>query len=1732
MANPNGGILGNVFCGGSLTLENTGAYTVTAPGFACTPENCVPAYTWNVQGPATGNGTGNSFNFNFSLAGSYVITFSVNCGNKECEPCKVTIVILGCECKGWTQNSPGTVSNSDGAILLHFPCGASFSLPVGNYYQFTAPGFTCSPDNCVPTFKWDILGPSSWSGTGSTYTTNFPIAGTYTVTITPYCGDKRCEPCIITVQTSIICDCGRWSTDKPGINITHNGAEVGEMICNGSITLRDTGYYQLTIPTNISGYTCNFPDCQPSYRWELKAPGPYTIAGLAGTETVTVSFLAAGTYTLTITPVCGNRECEKCRFTIKIPPTCDCKGWIREKPVIIHNPDGTAAGNVYCGDTVRFSNTGTYQFTSPGYFCNPDNCPVTYKWKVAGPVSGNGSGNPFSFNFSLPGTYTVVIVPLCGNRECEPCIFTVIIPSDCKCTGWIRDIPGTFKNPNGLEEKTFFCNDTVRFDLPGTHMIYPPGFTCTPANCVPYFTWEVFGPVSGSGSGTPLTFNFSSPGNYTVVITPWCGNQKCEPCKFTVVIRSDCLCLGWIKDKPGTLVDAAGNITAYIFCGSEITLPNTGYFQLTAPGYACSGSNCDATYLWEFSGTASVTTIGNPLDFNFTAPGTYYVTLTAWCGNQKCEPCRFIIKIPSLCDCKGWVPEKPGSIQIPGAVPLPVYCDSTINLQNTGTYVITAPGYLCSTDNCPLTYAWKVFGPVSGTGTGNPFSFNFSLPGTYTVVFTPYCGSMECPPCKFRIVIRESCRCEGWIREKPVIIHNPDGTAAGNVYCGDTVRFSNTGTYQFTSPGYFCNPDNCPVTYKWKVAGPVSGNGSGNPFSFNFSLPGTYTVVIVPLCGNRECEPCIFTVIIPSDCKCTGWIRDIPGTFKNPNGLEEKTFFCNDTVRFDLPGTHMIYPPGFTCTPANCVPYFTWEVFGPVSGSGSGTPLTFNFSSPGNYTVVITPWCGNQKCEPCKFTVVIRSDCLCLGWIKDKPGTLVDAAGNITAYIFCGSEITLPNTGYFQLTAPGYACSGSNCDATYLWEFSGTASVTTIGNPLDFNFTAPGTYYVTLTAWCGNQKCEPCRFIIKIPSLCDCKGWVPEKPGSIQIPGAVPLPVYCDSTINLQNTGSYLVTAPAFTCSPETCTPTWKWEVAGPTAASSGTGTGNPFSFNFAVAGNYTVTITPVCGNNVCPPCKFIVVIQPPCECKGWSNNDKPVSFTTAAGVAGTVFCNGNLTLQNTGTYLVTAPAFTCSPETCTPTWKWEVAGPTAASSGTGTGNPFSFNFAVSGNYTVTITPVCGNNVCPPCKFIVVIQPPCECKGWSNNDKPVSFTTAAGVAGTVFCNGNLTLQNTGTYLVTAPAFTCSPETCTPTWKWEVAGPTAASSGTGAGNPFSFNFAVSGNYTVTITPVCGNNVCPPCKFSITIRSACECKGWIANKPGIITSTANVQVATIHCDSTITLQITGTYQLTPPGFVCSPETCTPTYKWVISGPVPGSGSGNPFTFNFSLNGTYSVVITPVCGDITCPECKFIIVIKPATCDCKGTGWIKDKPVVIQSTSGQVTGNVLCDSTINIQYSGTYQITAPDYLCNPVTCAATYSWSIQGPLTGSGNGKIFSFNFSLAGTYVVTIIPYCGDLPCPPCKFTIVIRTVVGILEWKNDEDFRYSIIPNPNNGQFVFRLKSDYKKSFNLNLVNPLGQTIDIRHVKPAGINYSENFDTRRLSKGIYLLIISNDLSTVSEKIIVL
>ena len=83
----------------------------------------------------------------------------------------------------------------------------------------------------------------------------------------------------------------------------------------------------------------------------------------------------------------------------------------------------------------------------------------------------------------------------------------------------------------------------------------------------------------------------------------------------------------------------------------------------------------------------------------------------------------------------------------------------------------------------------------------------------------------------------------------------------------------------------------------------------------------------------------------------------------------------------------------------------------------------------------------------------------------------------------------------------------------------------------------------------------------------------------------------------------------------------------------------------------------------------------------------------------------------------------------------------------------------------------------------------------------------------------------------------------------------------------------------------------------------------------------------------------------------------------------------------------------------------------------------------------------------------------------------------------------------------------------------------------QDFKYSIIPNPNNGHFRFRVESKPKEDFTLKLINPIGQVIDSRGVQQAEPNHFENFEFENLSKGMYLLIITSDGVNVSEKIIV-
>lgn len=108
----------------------------------------------------------------------------------------------------------------------------------------------------------------------------------------------------------------------------------------------------------------------------------------------------------------------------------------------------------------------------------------------------------------------------------------------------------------------------------------------------------------------------------------------------------------------------------------------------------------------------------------------------------------------------------------------------------------------------------------------------------------------------------------------------------------------------------------------------------------------------------------------------------------------------------------------------------------------------------------------------------------------------------------------------------------------------------------------------------------------------------------------------------------------------------------------------------------------------------------------------------------------------------------------------------------------------------------------------------------------------------------------------------------------------------------------------------------------------------------------------------------------------------------------------------------------------------------CQCRnwsGTATISFYPLI--NTNKAIT--VKCNGEIALANVGTYQVTAPNFICNPASCKATFKWTVGGPVTGNGTGKTFNFNFSAYGSYIVTILPICGNQKCETCKFTIVIK-----------------------------------------------------------------------------------------------
>ena len=216
----------SVNCGASITLA-PGKYKITAPTFFCNPNNaaCTATYTWSIGGGSVsdaiiGQGTGNSFSFDFTNPGTYLVTITPKCGSCACAPCTFTIIIkpLDCNCGNWTVSevvinwkdpkpfSDKIKCNDPNAFTISRSCS---SVPVTGTFGT----YICTPSDCQVKYSWVVLDSGNvivGQGTNTTsdkYSFLPTKAGAYTLKVTAICGNKKCGQCVIKINIKALAKC-------------------------------------------------------------------------------------------------------------------------------------------------------------------------------------------------------------------------------------------------------------------------------------------------------------------------------------------------------------------------------------------------------------------------------------------------------------------------------------------------------------------------------------------------------------------------------------------------------------------------------------------------------------------------------------------------------------------------------------------------------------------------------------------------------------------------------------------------------------------------------------------------------------------------------------------------------------------------------------------------------------------------------------------------------------------------------------------------------------------------------------------------------------------------------------------------------------------------------------------------------------------------------------------------------------------------------------------------------------------------------------------------------------------------------------------------------------------------------------------------------------------------------------------------------------------------------------
>jgi hypothetical protein len=265
-------------------------------------------------------------------------------------------------------------------------------------------------------------------------------------------------------------------------------------------------------------------------------------------------------------------------------------------------------------------------------------------------------------------------------------------------------------------------------------------------------------------------------------------------------------------------------------------------------------------------------------------------------------------------------------------------------------------------------------------------------------------------------------------------------------------------------------------------------------------------------------------------------------------------------------------------------------------------------------------------------------------------------------------------------------------------------------------------------------------------------------------------------------------------------------------------------------------------------------------------------------------------------------------------------------------------------------------------------------------------------------------------------------------------------------PLTYTPTVSGTYTLMLYGWCNGIKCDSCLITFKVecvpppKDCCKESKWEVEPYYYFEGEGKPNPIKIDCNKQTVITISGKdckKPLVVGGIIACPPGCVATdtvfvydalNNLVQVGPAPYSITGLP-------NGTYTVVIHGYCNGQLCLRCRFILKVNckdEPPCDCKGSHW-GDKTVTIGNNTQPFTcfknyGVIKCKTPITVN---------ANYICADASCPGTVTYSYTQP-SGTTTGTLpATFTPTQSGWHWITIIGYCGGVPCDTCNIRFMVE-----------------------------------------------------------------------------------------------